>query len=195
MDLQSNGLSQLLNPMDNSFTGDNFVHQDVIPNAVTLLSPQLNADGDIVPGQLCNHSSAQLVDFMSPNSSVDLKLEYEPDINDDNTEVKVLFNEPKNDELNVSDIVKDDTFLNVYTKLATWYRDLPEGMFISRLVRENETETALYETRQLLFDALKAYDDFPFDLNSELKRRVGTRKVRLVVKLATDIPMIGLFPS
>lgn len=101
----------------------------------------------------------------------------------------------KNDELNVSDNVKDDTFLNVYTKLATWYRDLPEDMFISRLVRENETETALNETRQLLFDALKAYDDFPFDLNSELKRRVGTHKVRLVVKLATDIPMIGLFPS
>lgn len=181
-------------------------------NSVTLPSPRFSDDDFIMPGQPFNLSvDDQAFTYYEPNIS-NLEhgmLEFSPVLNNDNTEVKVpytetnilpdqepndthtetdtLYAEPIDDVLDISDIVTGDSFLNVYTKLVTWYRDLPEGMFISRLLRENESDNELYESRQLLFDALKAYDDFPFDLSSELKRRVGTRRVRLSVKLANDI--------
>ncbi|KAH3846975.1 hypothetical protein DPMN_089284 [Dreissena polymorpha] len=92
-------------------------------------------------------------------------------------------------ELNLTGIVKEDRFLKEYNRLVSWYRDLPEGMFISRLLREYKySEPDLEESRMMCFDALKAYDDFPFGVQSDLKRRVTTRKgEKLSVKLATDI--------
>lgn len=180
---------QLFHSSDHSIIGDTF---DIrLSNGVNLPSPQLVVDDYIMPGQRCVLSPcAQFKDSSdryTNNKSKSGIVEFEPLLNDDNTEVKVVCTEPTNEGLNVSDIVNDDVFLNVYTKLVSWFRDLPEGMFISRLLRENESDNELYQTRQLLFDALKAYDDFPFDLNSELKRRVGTRKIKLSLKLATDV--------
>ncbi|KAH3755312.1 hypothetical protein DPMN_190003 [Dreissena polymorpha] len=92
-------------------------------------------------------------------------------------------------ELNLSGIVKEDKFLKEYNRLVSWYRDLPEGMFISRLLREYKySEPDLEESRMMCFEALKAYDDFPFGVQADLKRRVTTRKgEKLSVKLATDI--------
>ncbi|KAH3694103.1 hypothetical protein DPMN_081542 [Dreissena polymorpha] len=62
-------------------------------------------------------------------------------------------------------------------------------MFISRLLREYKySEPDLEESRMMCFEALKAYDDFPFGVQADLNGRVTTRKgEKLSVKLATDI--------
>ncbi|KAH3694165.1 hypothetical protein DPMN_081604 [Dreissena polymorpha] len=92
-------------------------------------------------------------------------------------------------EFNLSGIVKEVKFLKEYNRLVSWYRDLPEGMFISRLLREYKySEPDLEESRMMCFEALKAYDDFPFGVQADLNGRVTTRKgEKLSVKLATDI--------
>ena len=195
------GLSQLLYLPDQSLTGSNgntYTHCGGIPACVTLLSPRLDADGDIIPGQHCDLTCTQTVDTeQSSNKTIHDMFECDPVLNYDNTEIKTGYtsNEPNNEPRvepevgipNTSDIVNEDAFLNVYTTLISWCRDLPEGMFISRLLRDIESENTLEETRQLFFDALKPFDDFPFGLQSELKRIVGTRKMRLNVKISADI--------
>ena len=56
-------------------------------------------------------------------------------------------------------------FLKEYTRLVTWYRYLPEDMFVSRVLREyTASEVDLEETRPAFFLALKDYDDFLLEL-------------------------------
>lgn len=59
----------------------------------------------------------------------------------------------------------------------------------SSLLRDYASnEQKLDNTRSLFFDAVKEYDDFPYGLQAELKRRLDTRKGEpAVVKLANDI--------
>ena len=59
--------------------------------------------------------------------------------------------------------------------------DLPTDMFITYLIQPD-----LDVTRVLLFESLKTHDDFPFDLECDLKRRVFTRRGE-PVKLSHDI--------
>ena len=72
--------------------------------------------------------------------------------------------------------VKEDKVLEEYNRLISWYRDLPKGMFVSRLLGGYSFSEPEFEgARQMCFqESLKAYDDFPFGLQAELKRNVST---------------------
>ena len=91
--------------------------------------------------------------------------------------------------LNQSGTVIVDPFFTEYNRLVQWYQELPSGMFISKLICEyRSSEPDLEATRQLFYEAVKSYEDFPYGLNTELKRRVYTRKGDPPVnKLANDI--------
>lgn len=121
---------------------------------------------------------------------------FEPVTIDHNTEVKcrvtvVPVKQPDfdNDVADGTGSDQQDRFAEEYNRLIVWYRDLPEGMFVARILREySHSESDLDGLRQLCFEALKSNDDFPFDLQAEMKRRMATRRGdTLPVKLANDI--------
>ena len=134
-------------------------------------------------------------------------MEYEPTMSDDNTECKVLLdhksmneqNQPGEDDLDLPVTIPDpsipddpfysDPFFSEYNKLVQYFNELPEGMFITRLIVEyKSSEPDLETTRQLFFEAVKSHEDFPFGVQAELKRRVQTRRGEPPVnKLAHDI--------
>lgn len=134
-------------------------------------------------------------------------VEYAPMLSTDNTEVKVPVNvadEQSNavcteSSANLSDVFpasqyvcgnSDDLYLQAFNKLISLYRDLPRDMFIASILQEYASdEQELDATRTNFFEFLKTHDDFPFPLNSDLKKRVFTRgrKETVAVKLATDI--------
>lgn len=134
-------------------------------------------------------------------------VEYAPMLSTDNTEVKIpvtVADEQSNavcteSSANLSDVFpawqyvcgnSDDLYLQAFNKLISLYRDLPRDMFIASILQEYATnEQELDATRTNFFEFLKTHDDFPFPLNSDLKKRVFTRgrKETVAVKLATDI--------
>lgn len=84
----------------------------------------------------------------------------------------------------------DDLYLQAFNRLISLYRDLPKDMFITSVLQEyGSNEQELDATRTHFFEFLKTHDDFPFPLESELKKRVFTRgrKETVAVKLATDV--------
>lgn len=134
-------------------------------------------------------------------------VEYAPMLSTDNTEVKIpvtVADEQSNavcteSSANLSDVFpasqyvcgnSDDLYLQAFNKLISLYRDLPRDMFIASILQEYASnEQELDATRTNFFEFLKTHDDFPFPLNSDLKKRVFTRgrKETVAVKLATDI--------
>lgn len=79
-----------------------------------------------------------------------------------------------------------------YNRILTLMRDLPTDMFIDQLLLDyHQSETNLDHFRIMLFEMLKNTEEFPFDVESELKRRVNTRQGEtLASKLAKDIHTI-----
>ncbi|WAR19945.1 EGLN1-like protein [Mya arenaria] len=130
----------------------------------------------------------------------DQGVEFDPTNNEENTEVKVpLSHRPSSDgihdnrhddegcienhiDLNCSEdkdslsgILQQDHFYQEYNRLTSWFRGLPSGMFVARILREYASaETDLEATRQLCLEALKSYDDFPFSECMKLKRRMAS---------------------
>lgn len=113
-------------------------------------------------------------------------VEFEPLALDENTEVKVpLGSSTDNVTVNVcnnnvcQEDEDDDQYVVEYNRLSSLYRQLPADVFVQNLLRDYiSNEDKLDETRHLFFDALRENDDFPFGVNSELKRRVATKKWR-----------------
>jgi hypothetical protein len=61
-------------------------------------------------------------------------------------------------------------------------------MFMNRLICDyRSSESDLENTRQLFFEALKSYNDFPFEFESQLKHRTTSKSDIAVNKLANDI--------
>lgn len=79
-----------------------------------------------------------------------------------------------------------------YNRILTLMQDLPEDMFVDRLLLDfHQSETNLDTFRFKLFDMIKSFEDFPFDSDCELKRRVHTRQGDSVAsKLARDIHVL-----
>lgn len=73
--------------------------------------------------------------------------------------------------------------------LQTWLNELPRDLFVNKLLLDySKSETKLEHSRQMLFNILGGSEDFPFHVNSELKRRINTRNGDSAdVKLAYDI--------
>lgn len=133
--------------------------------------------------------------------------EYEPVCLTNNTEVKFPVTMGNNQQLDsntsrsectLDDLSQftqyacgnsDDVFLQSFNRLVGLYRDLPKDMFIANLLQEfASNEQELEATRIQFYESLKSHEDFPFHVDSELKRRVFTRKGDPVsVKLANDI--------
>lgn len=69
------------------------------------------------------------------------------------------------------------------------YRDLPKDLFITSIIQDYAfSEQDLDATRSLFFESLKSHEDFPFHVDSDLKKRVLTRRCDpITVKLAHDI--------
>jgi hypothetical protein len=58
------------------------------------------------------------------------------------------------------------TYLNEYNLLNQWYTEVPRDMFVQRGLRHYaSSEADLENIRQLLFDALREFEDFPYDVN------------------------------
>jgi hypothetical protein len=71
---------------------------------------------------------------------------------------------------------QNDNELDLYNSLVSLYRDYPTDMFIAQLLKMNTScEVKLEQTRQMLFSILRECDDFPYGLQTELKKRVSTR--------------------
>lgn len=87
---------------------------------------------------------------------------------------------------------QNDNELDLYNSLVSLYRDYPTDMFIAQLLKMNTScEVKLEQTRQMLFSILRECDDFPYGLQTELKKRVSTRRGEpLCMKLASDIHVI-----
>ncbi|KAL4221221.1 hypothetical protein ACF0H5_019485 [Mactra antiquata] len=112
-------------------------------------------------------------------------MEYEPTLNSDNTEVKV----PVHGNMDDNQGQSTDEKMTEYSKLVSIFRDLPTEMFVTRILKEySNCESNLNRTRYNLFDRLRENDDYPFDQQSDLKRRVASKKGEPVtVKLAHDV--------
>ena len=60
--------------------------------------------------------------------------------------------------------------------LVKLYRDLPKDLFIGRIMSGNSSdETKLKDLRSRVFIEIKNFDDFPFNLAVDLKRRKQTK--------------------
>lgn len=111
-------------------------------------------------------------------------VEFEPVALDENTEIKVpMGSSMDNVTVNVcnnnvcQEDEDDEQYVVEYNRLSSLYRQLPADVFVQNLLRDYiSNEDKLDATRHLFFDALRENEDFPFGLNSELKRRVATRK-------------------
>ena len=121
--------------------------------------------------------------------------EYEPAQISENTDVKVLvsirnvnqtawaslYQDSDTHLLQMSTFSSDDfisgknedVYLRTCNELIASYQDLPTDMFITNLIQQYaSSEPDLDATRVLLFESLKTHDDFPFDLECDIKRRV-----------------------
>ena len=76
-----------------------------------------------------------------------------------------------------------------FNRLVQLVKELPADMFINRILLDySQCEVNLEKTRAMLFDITREADDFPFDRDADLKRRLNTRVGESVsVKLANDI--------
>ncbi len=64
-----------------------------------------------------------------------------------------------------------------YHRLIKLLHDFPTDMFVDRLLIDyRQSETDLEQTRTMLFELLRESENFSFDVNSEMKRRVNTRQ-------------------
>lgn len=106
-------------------------------------------------------------------------VEYEPVAIDENTDVKVPL-EPTTDTPTVNVFndqnlcEEDEQYLLEYNRLSVLYRQLLADVFIQNLLRDYKSdEDRLDATRHLFFS------DFPFDINSELKRRAAKKRTYL----------------
>lgn len=136
--------------------------------------------------------------------------ELEPAALSDNTEVKVPLtpSEPQSGtlSLNVSPVVftpnrpisqisKIDVSiypgadLVEYHRLLKLFRELPADMFVDRLLLDyNQSESDIEQARMMLYELVRESDDFPFDVDSDPKRRVNTRQGEsAAVKLSRDV--------
>lgn len=81
-----------------------------------------------------------------------------------------------------------------YYRLINLSSELPAEMFVNQiLIDYKHCDIKLENMRLLLFDSLKQDEEFPFDIQSELKRRFSSRKKpsdSVAVKLAHDIHTI-----
>jgi hypothetical protein len=83
----------------------------------------------------------------------------------------------------------DTTFFYEYNRLISLFRGMPSVTFVATLVRDYaSSESDLDNVRSQLFEALKSNEDFPYGIDSELKRRVFRgRGDPISIKLANDI--------
>lgn len=106
-------------------------------------------------------------------------VEFEPVALDENTEIKVpMGSSMDNVTVNVcnnnvcQEDEDDEQYVVEYNRLSSLYRQLPADVFVQNLLRDYiSNEDKLDATRHLFFDALRENEDFPFGLNSELKRQ------------------------
>ena len=81
--------------------------------------------------------------------------------------------------------------LNEYHRLLKLVRDLPSTLFVDRILMDyHQSESDLEKSRLMLFDVIRESEDFPFDINCELKRRITRQGDSAAVKLANDIHTI-----
>ena len=110
------------------------------------------------------------------------------DVNSDN--VESVF-----DQINNEAVVDSGTSETV-DHLVKLYRDLPKDLFIGRIMSENSSdETKLKDLRSHIFIEIKNFDDFPFNLAVDLKRRKQTKNGDCAaLKLSGDIyTLISVF--
>jgi hypothetical protein len=79
--------------------------------------------------------------------------------------------------------------LKEFNELSSMVKDLTSDMFVDKLLLDyNNSESSIDRLRMMLFEILKNSDDFPFDIDSDLKRRVNTRQGETAAaKLARDV--------
>ncbi len=75
------------------------------------------------------------------------------------------------------------------TRLSTMFRSLPKDMFVECIIRTYHlSETSLEDVRSELFEHIKSLEEFPYNTNTELKKRLHTRNGdSVVLKLSRDI--------
>lgn len=134
---------------------------------------------------------------MAECKSIEIQsIEYEPVSLNENTEVKIpvqtidefdINGEPS--YTNSGECESDEQYLEDYDRLSALYRQHPTDTFVHTVLRIYASdEEKLDSIRLLFFSALRENDDFPYNINSELKRRVSTRRGDPVcAKLAKDI--------
>ncbi len=78
------------------------------------------------------------------------------------------------------------------TRLTTLFRGLPKDMFVNKLISVYcSSEAKLEDIRLELFEYTKAFEEFPYGTQVELKKRLHTRSGDSVVtKLCKDIHIL-----
>jgi len=120
--------------------------------------------------------------------------ELEPVTLGDNTEVKVPIEVASSGDsvINCAQNDQDDNGsadILEYNRLAKLFSDIPSDLFIPHILKDYAScEQKLMNTRDLLFNSIRSYDDFPYSFDCELKRRMTTRRGDpACIKLANDI--------
>ena len=108
--------------------------------------------------------------------------ELEPVSLGDNTEVKVPIAIASSGDSVIScgqNDQDDNGSANIeeYNRLEKLFSDLPSDLFVPKLLKDYAScEQKLMQTREFLFGSVRSYDDYPYDFDCELKRRMTTRR-------------------
>ncbi|MES9881490.1 MAG: hypothetical protein ABW185_11475 [Sedimenticola sp.] len=117
-------------------------------------------------------------------------VEYGENENEHENEQDDTLSNTNNDSLyQVRNDLRSDDSLN---QLLNLFRNLPAEMFHNRVLQNFAScDASLEGTRSSIFDSIKENSDYPFGLQTELKRRVFTRYGDSVAyKLAKDIHVL-----
>ena len=136
------------------------------------VSPKANRTGT-VPINYLDTSD----DFLTPGQRILSDCEEQNSFNNDN-------NSNENDD---DDVMQDH--LAEFNKLSTLVKELPGELFVNRILLDySQCDVNLERTRAMLFDIVREAEDFPYDRDVDLKRRLTTKSGDSVaVKLANDI--------
>ena len=131
------------------------------------VTPKANRTG-LVPSNYLDTSD----DFITPGQRVMADCDEQNSFNDNDNDNDVMHGH-----------------LAEYNKLSALVKELPGELFVNRILLDySQCDANLERTRSMLFDIIREDDDFPFDRDADLKRRLNTKVGDSVaVKLANDI--------
>ena len=85
--------------------------------------------------------------------------------------------------------IKQEDDYSVVSRYMDFASNLTKDLFINEILSHTRSDAdSLCDIRMILYEAVKNIDDYPFDQNTELKKRKNTRRSDSVeLKLARDI--------